>query len=90
MEAAFGRLHKSGAGAEGARPTLVESIMVDGFLEHACAFGHMLKTKHLSWLTYHLLLLACALQQTPFTSHLLASLTAYEHPHVNKNKKQIS
>ena len=30
MEAAFGRLHKSGAGAFGARPTLVESIMVDG------------------------------------------------------------
>ena len=30
MEAAFGRLHNSGAGAFGARPTVVESIMVDG------------------------------------------------------------
>ena len=30
MEAALGRLHNSGAGAFGARPTVVESIMVDG------------------------------------------------------------
>ena len=30
MEAAFGRLHHSGADAFGARPTVVESIMVDG------------------------------------------------------------
>ena len=30
MEAAFGRLHNSGAGAFGARPTVVESILVDG------------------------------------------------------------
>ena len=30
MEAAFGRLHNSGAGAFGTRPTVVESIMVDG------------------------------------------------------------
>ncbi len=30
MEAAFGRLHNNGAGAFGARPTVVESIMVDG------------------------------------------------------------
>ena len=31
MEAAFGRLHhNSGAGAFGARPTVVKSIMVDG------------------------------------------------------------
>ena len=30
MEAAFGRLHNSGAGAFGARPTVVESMMVDG------------------------------------------------------------
>ena len=30
MEAAFGRLHKSGAGA---RPTVVESIMVDGEID---------------------------------------------------------
>ena len=30
MEAAFGRLHNSGAGAFGARPTVVESITVDG------------------------------------------------------------
>ena len=30
MEVAFGRLHKSGAGAFGARTTVVESIMVDG------------------------------------------------------------
>ena len=30
MEAAFGRLHNSGTGAFGARPTVVESIMVDG------------------------------------------------------------
>ena len=30
MEAAFGRLHNSWAGAFGARPTIVESIMVDG------------------------------------------------------------
>ena len=30
MEAAFGRLHNSGAGACGARPTVVETIMVDG------------------------------------------------------------
>ena len=30
MEAAFGRLHNSGAGAFGARPTVVESIMLDG------------------------------------------------------------
>ena len=37
MEAAFGRLHNSGAGAFGARPTVVESIMVDGFLERAHA-----------------------------------------------------
>ena len=32
MEAAFGRLHNSGAGAFGARPTVVDSIMVDGKL----------------------------------------------------------
>ena len=30
MEAAFGRLQYSGAGASGARPIVVESIMVDG------------------------------------------------------------
>ena len=30
MEAAFGRLHNSGAGAFGARPIVVESIIVDG------------------------------------------------------------
>ena len=30
MEAAFGRLHNSEAGAFGARPTFVESIMMDG------------------------------------------------------------
>ena len=30
MEAAFGRLHNSGAGAFDARPIGVESIMVDG------------------------------------------------------------
>ena len=30
MEAGFGRLHNSGAGAFGAFPTVVESIMVDG------------------------------------------------------------
>ena len=30
MVAAFGRLHNSGAGAFGARPTAVEFIMVDG------------------------------------------------------------
>ena len=30
MEAAFGRLPNTGAGVLGARPTLVESIMVDG------------------------------------------------------------
>ena len=29
MEAAFGRLHNSGVGAFGARPTVVESILVD-------------------------------------------------------------
>ena len=33
MEAAFGRLHNSGAGAFGARPTVVESIMVDGEID---------------------------------------------------------
>ena len=30
MEAAFGRLHNSGAGAFGARPTVVDSIILDG------------------------------------------------------------
>ena len=30
MEAAFGRLHNNGAGASGAHPIVVESIMVDG------------------------------------------------------------
>ena len=30
MEAAFGRLHNSGAGAFGAGSTVVESILVDG------------------------------------------------------------
>ena len=30
MEAAFGRLHNNGPGAFGARPIVVESIMVDG------------------------------------------------------------
>ena len=33
MEAAFGCLHNSGAGAEGARPTVVESIVVDGEID---------------------------------------------------------
>ena len=33
MEAAFGRLHNSGAGAFGTRPTVVESIMVDGEID---------------------------------------------------------
>ena len=33
MEAAFGRLHNSGAGAFGARPTVVESIVVDGEID---------------------------------------------------------
>ena len=33
MEAAFGCLHNSGAGAFGARPTVVESIMVDGEID---------------------------------------------------------
>ena len=48
MEAAFSRVHSNGAGAFGARPTVVEFIMVDGFLEHPCTFGHMLKNNHLS------------------------------------------
>ena len=30
MEAAFGRLHNGGPAAFGRRPTVVESIMVDG------------------------------------------------------------
>ena len=30
MDAAFGRLHNNGAGAPGARPIVVDSIMVDG------------------------------------------------------------
>ena len=30
MGAAFGRLHNSGAGAFGARPTVVDSIVLDG------------------------------------------------------------
>ena len=30
MEVAFGRLHNSGAGAIGARPTVVDSIILDG------------------------------------------------------------
>ena len=30
MEPAFGRLHNSGPGAFGARPTVVECIMMDG------------------------------------------------------------
>ena len=30
MEAAFGRLHNNGAGASGASPIVVESIMVEG------------------------------------------------------------
>ena len=30
MEAAFGRLHNSGAGASGAGSTVVDSIIVDG------------------------------------------------------------
>ena len=30
MEAAFGRLHNNGAGASGARPIVVDSIVVDG------------------------------------------------------------
>ena len=33
MEAAFGRLRNSGAGAFGARPTVEESIMKDGEIE---------------------------------------------------------
>ena len=33
MEAASGRLHNSGVGAFGARPTGVESIMVDGQID---------------------------------------------------------
>ena len=33
MEAAFGRLHNSGAGAFGARPTVVDSIKVDGEID---------------------------------------------------------
>ena len=33
MEAAFGRLHNSGAGAFGGRPTVVESIVVDGEID---------------------------------------------------------
>ena len=33
IEAAFGRLHNSGSGAFGARPTVVESIMVDGEID---------------------------------------------------------
>ena len=38
MEAAFGRLHNSGAGAFGASPTVVESIMVDGEVD-GCIYG---------------------------------------------------
>ena len=30
MEAAFGHLHNSGAGAFGARPTVADSIILDG------------------------------------------------------------
>ena len=30
IKAAFGRLHNGGPAAEGCRPTVVESIMVDG------------------------------------------------------------
>ena len=33
MEAAFGRLHNSGTGAFGVRPTVVESITVDGEID---------------------------------------------------------
>ena len=33
MEAAFGRLHNTGAGAYGARPTVVKSIVEDGEID---------------------------------------------------------
>ena len=33
MKAAFGRFYNSGAGAFGARPIVVESIMVDGEID---------------------------------------------------------
>ena len=45
MEAAFGRLHNSGAGAFGACPTVVESIMVDGELDGAI-YGTIYPTIH--------------------------------------------
>ena len=42
MEAAFGRLHNNGAGASGARPIVVETIMVDGEAANiAKTHGHM-------------------------------------------------
>ena len=43
MEAAFGRLRNSGAGAFGGRPTVVESIVVDGEID-GCIYGTIYPT----------------------------------------------
>ena len=43
MEAAFGRLHNSGAGAFGARPTVVESIMGGGGLANIKAYAETIQ-----------------------------------------------
>ena len=48
MEAAFGRLHNSGAGAFGARPTVVESIMVDGEID-GCIYSALAKRWISTW-----------------------------------------
>ena len=45
MEAAFGRLHNSGAGAFGARPTVVESIVPDAEI-YGAIYGTIYPTIH--------------------------------------------
>jgi len=45
MEAAFGRLHNSGAGAFGARPTVVDSIVVDAEV-YGAIYGTIYPTRY--------------------------------------------
>ena len=48
MEAAFGRLHNSGAGAFGARPTIVDSMCVNGKLANIASHqSPMINLKHI-------------------------------------------
>ena len=68
MEAAPGRLHNSGAGAFGARPTVVDSIILDGEAANMAIPTHTRSDTYLIKATFFLIVQICRkpFGKTPF------------------------